>query len=353
MPGSSRSHALVEVRQRTVGSDVPREPSPRWSVMIPTYNCATHLRETLASVLAQFPDEASVQVEIVDDCSTSDDPAAVVAELGGGRVTFFRQPRNVGHVANFNTCIQRARGDLVHILHGDDVVRDGFYERMEAAFQQEPDIGAAFCRVIVMDELGHWQFLKPLLQQEPGLLRNHIRRIAVEHPIPTPSIVVKRAVYETVGGFDCRFTSSGEDIEMWLRIAGRFPIWYEPEPLALYRLREGSLTGNAVRTGLNIREATLAVESFRPHLPVAEREEIVRTSRRNIALWAVQLSRHALSTGEYRTAAHQAAEAVRCSRSPSVLWKVVGLGSYALRRQVRRARSLLGQRKASPVGDKT
>jgi glycosyltransferase involved in cell wall biosynthesis len=338
---------MGDMRRPTTESDAPRETRPRWSVMIPTYNCASHLRETLASVLAQDPGTGSMQIEIVDDCSTSDDPAAVVAELGAGRVTFFRQPRNVGHVANFNSCVQRARGDLVHILHGDDVVRDGFYERMDSAFRREPGIGAAFCRVIVMDESGHWQFLKPLLQSEPGLLRNHVRRIAVEHPIPTPSIVVKRAVYDDVGGFDSRFRSSGEDIEMWLRIAARFPVWYEPEPLALYRMRESSLTGNAIRTGLNIREATLAVESFRPHLPEVEREEIVRASRRNIALWAVQLSRHALSSGEYRTAARQAAEAVRCSRAPAVLWKTVGLGGYALRRQVRRVGARVWPRKSS------
>src|SRR5215211_1793383 len=95
---------------------------PLWSVMIPTYECAGYLRQTLRSVLAQDPGPEVMQIEVVDDAST-DDPAAVVAELGGGRVDFFRQPRNVGHVENFNTCLRRAQGRLVHLLHGDDAVR--------------------------------------------------------------------------------------------------------------------------------------------------------------------------------------------------------------------------------------
>ena len=39
---------------------------PRWSVMIPTFNCAKYLRETLGSVLAQDPGPERMQIEVVD-----------------------------------------------------------------------------------------------------------------------------------------------------------------------------------------------------------------------------------------------------------------------------------------------
>src|SRR5690348_4526227 len=80
---------------------------PLWSVMIPTHNCAKYLRETLVSVLGQSTGSEQMQIEVVDDCSTKDDPESVVRELGMGRVIFHRQPRNVGHTRNFETCLHR------------------------------------------------------------------------------------------------------------------------------------------------------------------------------------------------------------------------------------------------------
>src|SRR5687767_4743988 len=103
--------------------------------MIPTYNCALHLRYALESVLAQDPGRERMQIEVIDDASTVDDPEAIVARIGRDRVGFYRQPGNVGHVRNFETCLARARGRFIHLLHGDDAVRPGFYEAMERAFR--------------------------------------------------------------------------------------------------------------------------------------------------------------------------------------------------------------------------
>jgi len=77
---------------------------PKWSVMIPTFNCANYLRQTLESVLEQDPGPDQMQIEVVDDCSTKDDPESVVREVGRGRVLFYRKTQNEGAAANFNTC---------------------------------------------------------------------------------------------------------------------------------------------------------------------------------------------------------------------------------------------------------
>ncbi len=121
-------------------------PRPLWSVMIPTYNSGKYLRETLTSVLVQAPGTDVMQITVVDDHSTQDNPAAVVEELGQGRVEFYRQTENVGLSKNFQTCLELSRGKLIHQLHGDDCVRDGFYQKMQRAFSEQPEIGAAFCR---------------------------------------------------------------------------------------------------------------------------------------------------------------------------------------------------------------
>ncbi len=53
---------------------------PFWSVMIPTFNCAAYLAQTLRSVLSQDPGPQEMQIEVIDDVSTRDDPEAVVRE---------------------------------------------------------------------------------------------------------------------------------------------------------------------------------------------------------------------------------------------------------------------------------
>ena len=150
---------------------------PRWSVMIPTYNCADTLERTLRSVLDQDPGPVAMQIEVVDDCSTRDDPEAVVRKVAGSRVAFARQPRNGGHVHNFNACLNRAQGRLVHILHGDDWVKDGFYSRLETAFEANPSVGAAFSRSIYVDHEDAEAGLTDLELEERGVIDDWFARI--------------------------------------------------------------------------------------------------------------------------------------------------------------------------------
>jgi len=93
-----------------------------------------------------------MQIEVVDDCSDKDEPEEVVDEIGQGRVLFYKKSINGGAIHNFNTCIERSCGYLVHILHGDDSVETGFYKQFTAAFQASPDCAAIFCRAFDIDE---------------------------------------------------------------------------------------------------------------------------------------------------------------------------------------------------------
>lgn len=298
---------------RAVVPPVPEEtPRPLWSVMIPTYNCAKFLRTTLASVLAQDPGADVMQIEVIDDCSTQDDPAAVVAELGHGRVGFYRQPQNVGHTKNFETCLQRSRGKLIHLLHGDDCVRDGFYHKMQQAFEH-PEIGAAFCRHIFIDENGHWQGLSSLEELNTGLLSDWLQRIAVKQCIQTPSIVVKRDVYESLGGFDHRL-SWAEDWEMWVRIATRYQFWYETEPLALYRMHSASNSGRYIRTGENVRDLRRAIAVIKQSLP-NNCADLSKKAREHYAFYAIDSAKKFAVTGDTEAAFQQMKQALLCNLS--------------------------------------
>jgi glycosyltransferase involved in cell wall biosynthesis len=322
---------------------------PLWSVMIPTYHCARYLHETLAGVLNQDPGPNLMQIEVIDDHSTRDDPEAVVAEVGGGRVGFHRQLRNVGHTENFRTCLERSRGTLIHLLHGDDCVTDGFYRTLGPAFEAHPEIGAAFCRHVYMDEHGRARGTSDLEQPESGILPRWLERIAVNQRIQTPSIVVRRDVYEKLGLFDRRLVWV-EDWEMWVRIAAHYAVWYEVEPLARYRMHANSNTGRYMRTGENLRDVRRAIAIIRSYLPPTAADEISRRSRDH---WAMNTLLYRapefLDAGDLRTAMIQVGEALRCSHSRTVIRPLASfawrMGKFVTARAFQKLRSSSGIRR--------
>lgn len=327
-------------RDRATILPVPaNEPRPLWSVMIPTYNCSDqYLRETLASVLAQDPGPEVMQIEVVDDRSPDGAPTAIVEELGRGRITLYQQPTNLGHTRNYSSCLQRARGQFVHLLHQDDRVQDGFYRAMQQVLDAYPEVGAAFCRVIFMDEQGHWQSLTPLLQKENGVLPDALELIVTQQPLQPPAMVVRRAVYERLGGFDGRLASSAEDTEMWIRIASHYPIGYSVEPLALYRrAHKASLTSRVIRDGSNIRDCRQANAIYRTYLPAAVADDLARRGKGPIIDWALLLAYDLLQEGDVRTALAQVREALKTERSLRTIRRVLRLFIGAGIRRLRRA----------------
>jgi glycosyltransferase involved in cell wall biosynthesis len=317
---------------------------PLWSVMIPTYNCAGYLAETLRSVLVQDPGPELMQIEVVDDASDKDDPEAVVTEIGKGRVQFYRRPLNGGHTANFRTCLERSRGRYVHLLHGDDAVCEGFYSRLQRGFEACSEAGAAFCRHIYINERGERIWLSALERAQSGVLEGWLERIAVRQLIQTPSIVVRRAVYERLGTFDRRL-SWVEDWEMWCRIAAHYPVWYEPEPLALYRVHGNSSTGQKLRTGENLRDVRRAVDIIQAYLPPEVAPQI---RRKTLEFWAedalVNRIPPLMAAGDLKAAGCQLREALRCSRS----WRTYARAARVPASAVRMAANQLAARIATP-----
>lgn len=262
---------------------------PLWSVMIPTYNCASYLKETLQAVLEQAPGPEVMQIEVVDDHSTKDDPEAVVKEIGNGRVQFYRQEKNVGSLKNFETCLKRSKGTLIHQLHGDDKVLPGFYKKMQELFENHPGIGAAFCRHSFIDSDGKFLSHSKIEREESGILDNWLERIAQRNRIQTPSIVVKREVYEQLGAF--RSVHYGEDWEMWVRIAASYPVAYEPSPLAAYRKHNSSISGQYIRTAQNIRDIQKVINIINDYLPQDDRESLKTFAKKHYANQAFKMAK--------------------------------------------------------------
>jgi glycosyltransferase involved in cell wall biosynthesis len=297
---------------------------PFWSVMIPVFNCAHYLRVTLASVLSQFAADDNVQIEVIDDCSTRDDPEAVVNECGDPRVRFWRQPHNVGPQATFTTCIQRSHGCWVHILHGDDYVAPGFYQTLKAAADEHSVIGAAFCRTVNVDADGQSIDLSPLEMSQAGIHANLITRLGVQNHIMFPSIAVKRSTYERVGGFHPSLFHAA-DWDMWKRVALAGPVWYEPTPLAMYRVHAASDTSALMRTGANIADARHAIEIAWRYLPSDQRDELTYRARLHHGLYALELAEEMVDRRAWPAVRAQAREAFRCSTGLPILRGIIRL----------------------------
>ena len=290
---------------------------PKWSVMIPTYNCAVWLRETLKGVLAQDPGHEAMQIEVMDDASTKDDPAAVVHELGEGRVTFYRHPQNVGATANFNACLARSRGHLVQVLHGDDLVLPGFYQRMEELLDRNPGAGSAICRYATIDDKGVWCSISKVIQRDVGIAPGALPTIVAENSAQFAAVVLRRSLIEAVGGFHSHLIHAS-DWDLWKRAALHQSVAYESTILACYRVFEGNDTSRLIKTGANVADLGRAIDLSAKYLTSPESATWIQQARHFYADLARSAATQMLANGDYDSCRNQLRQA--CLLDPDFFW---------------------------------
>jgi hypothetical protein len=216
--------------------------SPAVSVVIPAYNAAATLPETLASLDRQT--FTGWEAVVVDDGST-DDTAAVAERLAAGdpRIRVIRQA-NAGHSAARNAAIAAARGEWIVCLDSDDWVDSRYFEVMTGAAGANPALDAIVCggvRVAPSGEHG------TPATYEPSSVANLFWRLTVDCPIAIHNCMVRRSLVVDVGGLRYHLRACA-DWDFWQKIArtgARFGT--VPDVLAFYRTRPGSVSGNAER----------------------------------------------------------------------------------------------------------
>jgi glycosyltransferase involved in cell wall biosynthesis len=289
--------------------------------MIPTYNPgADYLEETLRSVLQQDPGPDQMQIEVVDDCSKDDMAFAVTHRVGAGRVTFHRESENRGLANSWNRCIERARGHWVHILHHDDVVLPGFYDRMRKAAECS-DAGAIFCRHAIANVNGHWIGISELHRESTGLLDDWHAKITGRQLIQCAAIAVRRRVYEQLGGF-LPHLNFVPDWEMWQRIASQFPVCFEPSILACYRMHPDSATSRIRLDATDARDIREMIDLTMTYHSPARGRVLAKKARSWWAEAAVFHARELLVKVGFVPAWRQIVEALRLSHNPRVIRKI-------------------------------
>ena len=280
-------------------------PRPRLSVMIPTYEPGPFLVEALRGILAQDPGPAAMQIAVVDDASPTVDVAALLATVApAGRIELHPAAQNLGLAGNWNRSVSLARGEFVHLLHQDDLILPGFYERLLHGFAADSAVGMAFCRHAFIDEAGTWTRRSHRERWRSGLLGRWLARISQRQRIQCPATIVRRDVYERLGGFRSDLTYA-LDWEMWVRIAAAYAVWYEPRLLACYRRHRSSETSRLTSSGKIGSDLLSAIEVFSLHLPEASRQQLAHRAYLRLCVTQLRVSDQLLAAGAVAGARQQ------------------------------------------------
>ena len=294
---------------------------PLWSVMIPAYNCSVYLEKTLKSVLLQDMGPDKMQIEVVDDGSTDADVEALVLQIGKGRVGYHRQEKNVGSLRNFETCINRAKGHIIHLLHGDDKVKTGYYEKITELFNRFPDAGAAYSAWDYIDDKDNFIRHSRVENDTEGILEDWLLKLAEHQRLQYACISVKREVYEKLGSF--YGVIYGEDWEMWARIAKHYPTAYTPEVLVEYREHESTISMQSFLTGNNIRDINKVIQTIYGYLSPEEKKRMRKKAHRHYLYWAYSFTKDLwYQTKNNKIVYKQCQESLRVYQDPKLAIKM-------------------------------
>ncbi|MBI5773426.1 MAG: glycosyltransferase [Verrucomicrobia bacterium] len=229
-------------------SALPPEASavpPGVSVIIPAYNYAHFLPHAVDSALAQ--DYAPLEIIVVDDGSTDNTPE--ITARYGGRIRCIRQP-NAGLSAARNTGLHAARHPFVAFLDADDVWLPGMVRRtMETFARLEKNFALVGCVSAFIDAEGRPFEIRKLYPDDDREIT--VRDILVSTRFAPSSVIARREVFETCGGFDPTLRSS-EDRDMWIRVTARHRAFRLGRPLVQIRRHGNNMSRHADRMKSNM-----------------------------------------------------------------------------------------------------
>jgi len=240
--------------------------TPEISVIIPSYNYAHLIRESLDSALAQtFTD---TEIIVVDDGSTDQTREVLAPYLD--RITYHFQ-QNQGLAAARNTGTRLARGKFITYLDADDIWYPDNLRIKHEILTRYPELGGVFSDFLIFSSLGvsHERGTKVLYPffgrtgQAFGDIFQHTSEVRIDGErsarvfygnafdslfwgnfiLPT-TMLVNRSCIQKVGDFRSHMRNQ-EDYEYWLRFSRHYPLAYVDEVLARYRRHPQQLTDHS------------------------------------------------------------------------------------------------------------
>ena len=201
--------------------------NPRISVVTPSFNGATTIRETIQSVLRQgYP---AVE-HIVMDGGSTDGTLEILKEYPH---LLWTSGKDEGHFDAMNKGIARASGEWIVILNADDCFRAGAFQSVAAAWAAHPGWDASFGDVVFVDGRG-----KEIFRREEAVYDYNVLRYWEDY-ICHHTLFVRKAVYDRLGGYRHKDFKNACDYDFVLRLGRQgCKVGHVPALLVDYRFHE-------------------------------------------------------------------------------------------------------------------
>ena len=280
----SESEATAAPQRIEANAECPK-PEPVVSVVIPTYNNARFLPETIGSVQAQTLKQWEI---IVVDDGSDDDTAQVMEPLQADvRVRYLPRP-HLGVSAARNHGIESTRGEFIALLDSDDLWPVKEKLEIQAEFlQSRSDVGWIFGeeRHVYVEpkprtvEIRNAHLHPPQLKDPVAISLSMLELCSCRFTLPTSSVMVRRTCLAATGGFDTEMDTY-EDLDLWIRLNREFPVAFVPRILVDRKKHSGSLSHSRYECSKNLQRISdrysihreLAAEWMRYHFELARRK---------------------------------------------------------------------------------
>jgi len=202
-----------------------------FSIVIPLYNKANFIENTLKSVLNQtFTD---YEIIVINDGSTDDSVTKVIA-FNDSRIQLYNQENQGASVAR-NHGIEKAKYEYIAFLDADDLWMINHLQILNTLIQNFPNAGIFASRYELVFNNGGNEIpkFKGISAHYEGIVADYFET-SLPYPIATSSsIVIPKGVFEKTGYFKPAI-SSGQDVDMWIRIASKYPVVISNKVTASY-----------------------------------------------------------------------------------------------------------------------
>jgi glycosyltransferase involved in cell wall biosynthesis len=207
------------------------------SVVIPTYNRAADLKRALDSVSLQTVPIA--EIIVVDDGST-DNTRDVVSQFGRG-IVYLHQD-NAGVAAARNRGIGAATGEWIAFLDSDDWWMPEKIQLQIEALQRKKGAALAYTSAWIISNDGTREIAQAAEPAQLWPAMRHSNMIT-----STSCVMVRREALVAEGSFN-ESLAVGEDWDLWIRLAQKYPFAVVSEPVTAYMITPNSLSQDPERT---------------------------------------------------------------------------------------------------------